>query len=194
MWCCRFFEGVVPAASTKGMERVAELNAEVGDLCDQYLDCLEKIKIRDAIVKVLMVSAAGNKFFQVCAFRLHYRSAAIIVQPLFPKVVGWLPLVSHTYIGHEDHLQIVIASVLGSKPKYRLDNPGNYFILLSIYIFLGSKYPRIFYFSYGKSFTATLSFTHTGQRVCSGQNFGYVTLSIIYVKYARHRLLDQSIP
>lgn len=48
----------------KGAALIADLNAEVGDLCAQYLDCMERIKIREGVTRALAVSAAGNKFFQ----------------------------------------------------------------------------------------------------------------------------------
>lgn len=65
MVCCRAFEGKVPPVNPdKGADLIAALNAEVGDLCAQYLDLMERMKIREAVTKALAVSAAGNKFFQ----------------------------------------------------------------------------------------------------------------------------------
>ena len=65
---CSKLDSTVPDASGAQLEIVERLNSEVGDLCDEYIDLLENLKIRAAIAKAMEVSGAGNKFLQVRAF------------------------------------------------------------------------------------------------------------------------------
>ena len=65
MMLCPRFEGVVPSAECPGAQpALAELNAKVAPLVEQYLAALERIKLKEGIRLAMLVSAAGNKFFQ----------------------------------------------------------------------------------------------------------------------------------
>ena len=65
---CSKLDSTVPDASGAQLEIVERLNSEVCDLCDEYIDLLENLKIRSAIAKAMEVSGAGNKFLQVRVF------------------------------------------------------------------------------------------------------------------------------
>ena len=59
------FDGVVPSAECPGAEpALAELNAKVAPLVEQYMAALERIKLKEGVRLAMLVSAAGNKFFQ----------------------------------------------------------------------------------------------------------------------------------
>eukprot|EP01025_Chloroclados_australasicus_P054321 TRINITY_DN6435_c0_g1_i5.p1 TRINITY_DN6435_c0_g1~~TRINITY_DN6435_c0_g1_i5.p1 ORF type:complete len:1024 (-),score=164.90 TRINITY_DN6435_c0_g1_i5:327-3305(-) len=60
-----FFGGVAPVAhESKGIEQVEELGKAVGPMVQDYIDTLDRIKIREGIFTALRISAEGNKFFQ----------------------------------------------------------------------------------------------------------------------------------
>ena len=62
---CGRFDGVVPSGKCPGAEpALAELNTKVAPLVEQYLAALERIKLKEGIRLAMLVSAAGNKFFQ----------------------------------------------------------------------------------------------------------------------------------
>ncbi len=70
---------MVPAAECPAAQpALAELNAKVAPLVEQYLAALERIKLKEGIRLAMLVSAAGNKFFQARA----YLSWSLVVVPL----------------------------------------------------------------------------------------------------------------
>jgi len=60
------FEGTVPGMDEggAGAEEVAALGAVVAPLVEKYIDALEKLKLRDGLRTAMLVSKAGNAFFQ----------------------------------------------------------------------------------------------------------------------------------
>ncbi len=60
-----FFGGKVPAATEAGADVAGELGGQLVAKLGEYVEAMEKIKIKDGIRIAMAVSAAGNKFFQV---------------------------------------------------------------------------------------------------------------------------------
>ena len=61
---CRFNSQMPAVHATKGREKVEQLGAEVSELVRRYIDCMDRIKLREGIKTAMTISAAGNKFFQ----------------------------------------------------------------------------------------------------------------------------------
>lgn len=59
-----------PATHADAQSAIKVLDEEVTGLLKQYVECLDKIKIREGIRHVMSISQAGNKFFQVVAASL----------------------------------------------------------------------------------------------------------------------------
>ncbi len=64
-WVCRFGGKVPRPIPGRGTDIAEELGGQVQPLVQQYIELLEKIKIREAIRIALVVSSLGNKLFQV---------------------------------------------------------------------------------------------------------------------------------
>ena len=68
---------------------VSKLNQDVGELVKEYIDAMEKMKLREGIRLAMSISSLGNKFFQVShvarcrtASRQHRRHQGPPPQPL----------------------------------------------------------------------------------------------------------------
>ncbi|GLC48701.1 hypothetical protein PLESTB_000127300 [Pleodorina starrii] len=64
MFVAKFFDGVVPGATDKGLAEAEELGKTVGPKVEEYIAALERIKIKEGIRLIMSISADGNKFLQ----------------------------------------------------------------------------------------------------------------------------------
>lgn len=71
------FEGTIPEAKLEAAQlegprdselgsSVHKLDTDVAALLKEYIDAMEKIKLREGIKIAMSISSLGNKFFQVC--------------------------------------------------------------------------------------------------------------------------------
>ena len=73
---CRRFDGVVPGPSgDAGAAAIAALGEKVAALVDAYTAALEAIRMKEALKAAMLVSKAGNAFFQASPASVGGRSA-----------------------------------------------------------------------------------------------------------------------
>eukprot|EP00798_Chlamydomonas_sp_ICE-L_P027669 gene27669-7310_t len=108
MFVSKFFDGIVPTATSSGADLVADLGKLVGQKVTDYVACMEKIKLKEGIRLAMAVSADGNKFFQDSqpwvAVKADKDKCATLVAAgtLFPLAFFWQPNLSVTpkFPGH----------------------------------------------------------------------------------------------
>jgi len=63
-YCAARLGGRVPAPSPKAAAVVAEMSQKVHELTVEYVDALEKVRLKEGIRTVMSISAVGNKYLQ----------------------------------------------------------------------------------------------------------------------------------
>mmetsp|Transcript_30442 Transcript_30442/g.59723 ORF Transcript_30442/g.59723 Transcript_30442/m.59723 type:complete len:315 (-) Transcript_30442:263-1207(-) len=98
--------GIVPVASSEGVEECAKLGAELACAVNSYVDSLEKTKLREGLRAAISVSTLGNAFLTSCESWKHLRTnrdwaythvaralgvvrlLAALLSPFLPTVAG----------------------------------------------------------------------------------------------------------
>jgi len=103
--------GVVPVASSAGLEECAKLGAELVSAVDSYIDSLEKTRLREGLRAALSVSTIGNAFLTFCEpwkslktnpdrAYTHVAAALGVVRLLAAILSPFLPTVAGLYLNY----------------------------------------------------------------------------------------------